>query len=251
MITLSTTTLTTYFLIVIRCSGFLILSPFQAIKAMPFHVRLLMCMMLSLFILNSMEDVSLSDTQHALGVAVFKECCNGFLLSLCFQAAFGVFSISGQLIDTQIGFNSTAIFNPTDHSHEAISSKLLGTLALFYFMASGYLHELIQGLALSFRSIKPGSLLILNSFPNIIQHCSYMFLLGLLLASPIVLSLLIIDFLTALFSKNMPQINAYFLTLPLKIIIGLLVFSLSLYGLTPFFQATFTQCFIMFQGMLS
>jgi flagellar biosynthesis protein FliR len=243
MITIALSPLTTTFLVAIRLGTVLLFSPIEAIRLLPVHTRLLLVLILSALIVANFSFPSSASNELSLLLSGMAEFCNGLILSLSLYATFAVFQVAGQLIDTQMGLNSLAILNPSDHSHELLSSRLLVMLAVLFFFASGGHHKLLQGLALSFMIINPGQPALFNGFNPIINHFSLLFSLAFMMASPVVISLLVIDIIGAVLTRNMPQISTYFLTLPIKILLGLFIFGLLLTFVNPLMEKGFQACF--------
>jgi len=239
MITLAVAPLTKTFLIAIRLGTVVLFSPIEAIRLLPVHTRLILVLILSAIMMANvtMPDGDLDDLSLVSGAIC--ELCNGLILSLSLYACFAVFQIAGQLIDTQMGLNSLAILNPADHSHDPLSSRLLMMLAVLFFFALNGHQKLIQNLALSFTLIPPGKPLVFDGFSPIIQQFSLMFSFGFMLAAPIVIGLLIVDISAAVLTRNMPQISTYFLSLPVKIMLGFFMFILLLNYVSPFMDKLF------------
>lgn len=243
MITIAINPLITTFLIAIRLGMVLLLSPIDAIRLLPMQARLLLVFVLSVIMVANMPSLTIKTDDLSLVASALSECCNGLILSLGLYASFGAFQMAGQLIDTQMGLNSLAILNPADHSHDALSSRLLVMLAvLFFFMMDGH-HALIQGLAMSFMLITPGKMVLFNGFLAMLYQYSLMFSLTILIASPVVISLLMIDITGAIITRNMPQINTYFLIIPIKIMMGLFMSSMLLSTIKPLMQTIFSWYF--------
>lgn len=243
MMTISVAPLTTTFLVAIRLGTVLLLSPIEAIRLLPIHARLLLVVILSMLVVANLSLPAMPSNEVSLVMSGLAEFCNGLILSISLYAAFGVFQIAGQLMDAQMGLNSMAIFNPADHSNEPLSGRLLVMLAVLFFFAVGGHLKLVQGLVMSFMIIAPGQLSLFNGYAPIIQQCSLMFSLAIMIASPVVISLLIIDVAGAILTRNMPQISTYFLTLPIKIMLGLFVFGLLLTYVNPAIDYVFASCF--------
>lgn len=251
MITIAVKPLTETFLVAIRLGTIVLFSPIEAIRLLPIHTRLILVLMLSILIVGNLPLIALPSNETSLVLGGIAEFCNGLLLSLSLFAAFAVFQIAGQLIDTQMGLNSLAILNPSDHSHEPLSGRLLMMLAVLFFFALDGHHQLLQALVLSFKRITPGQCAVFNGFMPIVQQCSFMFSFALMLASPIIISLMIVDVSAAVLTRNMPQISTYFLALPIKIMLGLLVFSLLLNEINPLMQKGFQACFQTLMQVMS
>lgn len=248
--TLSLPWLGTLFFIVIRVGTVLLFTPIQAIRILPVHTRLLFIFILSLLLVNYQSAAADLDNT-ALLLGGLAECSNGLILSLSIYAAFAVFQIAGQIIDNEIGFNSLAIFNPAEHSQEPLTSHLLSMLAvLFFFSLDGHLW-LFKGLAYSFVIIPPGSLKLFSGFAPVITQFGLTFSWAFMIASPIVLSLLIIDLCGAFITRNMPQVSTYFLTLPIKILLGLLLLIVMMNYISPITTKVVSHCFQSWQAVMA
>ncbi|MDI9817567.1 MULTISPECIES: flagellar biosynthetic protein FliR [unclassified Legionella] len=243
MITLIFPTLASVFLVAIRLGTVLLFAPIQAIRLLPIHARLLIVIALSTLLTANLSLPAAPVNETALVAGALAEFANGLILSMSLYAAFAVFSIAGQMIDTQMGLNSLAILNPADHSHEPLTSRLLSMLALLFFFSLGGFQWLIQGLTYSFLMIPPGELILLKGLNSIIKQFSFMFSLGLIIASPVVIGLWIIDLCGGVLTRNMPQANPYFITLPVKILLGLFLFSLMLTYISPLMGQVFDHGF--------
>lgn len=251
MITIAVSPLTTMALVAIRLGAVLLLSPIEAIRLLPIHTRLLLVFMISMLIVTNLSLPTTFSDDASLVVSGLAECCNGLILALGLYAAFGIFQIAGMLIDTQMGLNSLAIFNPTNHSHEPLSSRLLLMLCVLFFLSVNGLQKVIQGLVMSFTLIPPGRLALLNGFTAVTQQFSLMFVMAIMVASPVVISLLVIDISGAILTRNMPQISTYFLILPIKIMVGLCMFGLLLTYINPLMEKAFSTCFQSWAVLMS
>jgi flagellar biosynthetic protein FliR len=182
------------------------------------------------------------------GLAEFS---NGLILATSLYAAFAVFQIAGQIIDNETGFNATAVFNPSEHYQEPLSSHLLSMLAvLFFFSLDGH-QWFFKGMAYSFVIIPPGTLSLFAGFTPVIKQFGFMFSMAFVIASPIILALLAVDVCGALITRNMPQVSVYFLTLPIKILFGLFLLFLMMDYINPLTNKVFTQCFQTWQELMS
>ncbi|MBL7479164.1 flagellar biosynthetic protein FliR [Legionella bononiensis] len=248
--TLSITWLIHLFFIAIRLGTVLLFTPVQAIHQLPIMIRLMLVFALScLLTFNVSQQVQLDNTGILLGG--LAEFANGLILATGLFAAFAVFQIAGQLIDNETGLNSLAIFNPAEHNQESISSRLLTMLAvLFFFGMDGHLW-LFKGLSYSFIIIPPGTLALFAGFTPIIKQFGFMFTVGFMIASPIILALLAVDLFGGLITRNIPQINTYFLILPLKICLGLFLLAMMLGFIYPISNRVFERCFQTWQELMS
>lgn len=231
MIILSASYIEQLFFVSIRLGTVLLFTPISAIKQLPILVRLMLIFSLSLLFTEANSTTTLDNL--ALALASLAEAAKGLMLAASIYASFAVFAIAGHLIENQMGLNALAIFNPAEHSEVALSSHLLSMLAiLFFFNADGHLW-LLKGLAYSFLLSPPGSLTLFLEFTAIIKQFGLMFSLAFMIASPLLLTLLLIELGAGLLTRSMPQMNTWFLVLPIKIVLGFVVLRLMMDYLIP------------------
>ncbi|MCL9682621.1 flagellar biosynthetic protein FliR [Legionella maioricensis] len=248
--TLSFSWITCLLFITIRLGTVLLFTPIQAIRQLPVHTRLILIFIFSILLMNYVPNQEILDNSTIL-IGGIVEFSNGLILAASLYAAFSVFQIAGQIIDNEIGLNSLAVFNPNEHSQEPLTSRLLSMLAvLFFFGLDGHVW-LFKGFSYSFVIIPPGSLALFAGFTPIIKQFGFMFTLAFMIASPIIVALLAIDLCGGIITRNMPQINTYFLILPVKILIGLILLTLMLNYINPLTNTVFENCFHTWQDFLS
>lgn len=251
MILLMTDKLTTIFFVIIRIAAVLLFTPIEAIRIVPVHVRFVFIFAISLLIAGHLSPDVLPTGSMAITASALTEFCNGVILSLSLYATFAIFQMAGQLLDSQMGLNAQAIINPADHSHEPLSGRLLMMLATLFFFTLGGHRQLFLGLCYSFQLIPPGSNLLFDGFTPLIHQFSFMFILSLMIASPVVFGLMLIDMLAGILTRNMPQLNTYFLILPVKILLGLFLLMILLSHINPMIEYLMSLCFQTWQRIMS
>lgn len=242
---------TDVFFIFIRLGTVLVLSPIQAIRKLPIHASILFVFVLSLLISNFLPKTTPNDINSDFVLSSLTEFANGLILSTSLYACFAVFHIAGTIIDNQIGFNSISIFNPAAQQNESLSSHLLSLLSVLIFFSINAHLWLFKGLTYSFTIIPPGSLSLFSGFNPVIQQCTFMFSMAVMISSPIIITMLVIDWCSGIITRSMPQVSTYFLSLPIKIVLGLIVISLELNYFQPLSNAVFTRFFQTWQELMS
>lgn len=89
-------------------------------------------------------------------------------------------------------------------------------------------HVLIRGIRYSFELIPIGKSFVDNNIDYIINIFVQCFLTGFKIAIPIVLCLLMADFILGLISRSVPQLNVMIIGMPLKILVGIALFIISI-----------------------
>lgn len=152
----------------------------------------------------------------------------GLTLSLLFQAAL----VAGDLIDLQIGFSMAAVFNPALGTQTALMGQFLYRYTLVVFLLLNGHHVLLDALIDSFESLPAARFsLEADGLRLAADLVATVFGVGLRLAAPVVATLLVVDIAFALISRAVPQMNVFVVGMPVKVVVGLVVFVVGL-GLT-------------------
>ncbi|MCC5792172.1 MAG: flagellar biosynthetic protein FliR [Legionellaceae bacterium] len=248
---LNSTAMIPIFLVTIRLGSLFMLTPLTPIRQLPRRVRLFLLIGLSAVLVSGQEFPALPDATIPLLIAGLAELINGLILSLSIFAVFSALSLAGLLIDSQMGLNATTVLNPQANSQEALSGHFLCLLALLLFFAGGSHRLLLQALSLSLQQLPPGTLLLHSGLAPALQQFAEFFVFGLMIAAPLVFSLLLLDLAMGMITRNMPQVSVYFVTLPLKILLGITILMLNMSAIGALFEKMFQQIFRQWQSLLT
>lgn len=170
----------------------------------------------------------------ALTMMLFTELLIGMAAALSIHLVFSTLRFYGRLVDMQTGFAAAGVVDPTTQNFEAIMGSAMAFAALVLMFAWNLHHELLLGLVASFTALPFGVEGLYLDPRQLAAALSYQFSMGLVVILPIVISLFLLDVVIAYASRMMPQVNIYFVSLPLKIAVGLLVAAATLkYAAAP------------------
>jgi type III secretion protein T len=172
----------------------------------------------------------------------------GYLASLFFYAIEAV----GHIIDTQRGAAFASLMDPTTGTQTTPMGSLLTQVTILLFFTSGGFFLFLSGMYESYR-VWP----IDTYWPHFDPEFAHFFLarlddmmaLGFLLASPILITLFLSELGLGLINRFAPQLNVFFLAMPVKSGVGLLILILYLQFLLTYIQDLFIQRFDIF-GLL-
>jgi flagellar biosynthetic protein FliR len=163
-----------------------------------------------------------------LFAAVLHEVIVGGAMATGLFAGFGAFSFGGRLLDFQIGFGIANLIDLATKNNAPLLGTILSMLAvLIFFGLNGHL-IMLKMLYLSFAKLPIGSTIASLNLGALIAYFSTCFVFGFAIVAPVVLCLFIIDMGVAFMSRTMPQMNVFVMSLGLKVIVGLLVLTISL-----------------------
>lgn len=149
----------------------------------------------------------------------------GFVTNICFSAI----RYAGAFMDLQVGFAMMSMFDPNSNSNVTLIERLLYWFSIIVFIIVDGPRMMIKIFIESFNVIHIGTFILnQNSAMHVIDVFIRYFQLGIRIAIPIVLIIILTDLTMGLVAKTVPQLNIMILGMPIKIILGLSVLSLSL-----------------------
>ncbi|QCI21405.1 flagellar biosynthetic protein FliR [Buchnera aphidicola (Hyadaphis tataricae)] len=168
---------------------------------------------------------------------LFQQILIGFVLGFTAQLLFAVVNFSGEIIGLQMGLSFANFFNSNSHIGASIISRLLNIIFFLFFLSLNVHLYLIAILVDSFYSM-PIDYYFLNSsiFLILLKFSSHIFLSGLLLIFPVIITLLTVSCVMSIANRFAPQISIFSIGFPLNLLAGIF----ALYYLSsivfPFFE---------------
>lgn len=214
-------------LIFTRIASIFALIPFFGAANIPVQVRIAFIMMLTvlLYPLSAMMDAAGIQTFLDLGFHIVMETCIGLSVSIAVAIVYNAIYLAGVVIDTGIGFSMINVISATDETEMPLTANLFYLIAMLVFFITDSHHRLLEALWQCFRTVPLGmglvNLGVIDIF-NIIFVQS--FVIGIKIAAPFLLTILIADVIMGLLSKAMPGFNVFMVGMPVKILIGFVLF---------------------------
>ena len=174
----------------------------------------------------------------------------GMLLGFGVHAAFAVFGMAGSLLDLQIGFGSGNVFDPVTRANSPVLGAIFNSLAVVLFFTLDAHHAFMRGIAFSVSEIPPGSMTMAFSLEPVVRQFGAIFSLAVAMAAPVLFTLLLLEAGLAVVSRMLPQMNVYFVGLPLKILVGLTALSIASASMAPVMVRAFASIFQFWDQVL-
>lgn len=136
---------------------------------------------------------------------------------------------AGYLTSTTMGLGAGQLIDPSIGIQVASISRILGDLVILLMFATGAHYVLIQAVAGMGGTIVPGSFTISEATLNLlIDRSGDIFRVAVMASAPVIVALLLTQFVMGLITKAVPTVNIFIMSFPLTIGIGLIITSLSL-----------------------
>jgi len=168
-----------------------------------------------------------------LVLVVVRELAVGFALALGIRALVAGAELAGHLSGYQLGFSYGSLVDPQSGVRNSMFAVLYANLALVTFFGVNGHHALIRAMAASYAQIPIGLGHIDRSLLGAVTGMlGVVFVLGVRLAMPLIVALLVVEVAMGLIARAAPGINLQVVSQPLRILVGLLVIA-SIISMAP------------------
>jgi len=159
---------------------------------------------------------------------------------------------AGQLIDMQIGYGIVNVYDVQNNMQAPMMGNVLNLMLLLVFFAvNGHL-RLIDIIYLTVERMPIGSLILSPGVGIAAAEVFIMaFMLGVMTALPIIASGLTLEIAFGTLMRAVPQVHMFVVGIPLKMLIGLVMFSFTLPVFAGFSTRIFEELFIGVEKMFS
>jgi flagellar biosynthesis protein FliR len=186
---------------------------------------------------------------------VFKEFAIGSMIGFVSSLVYHAIESSGHLIDIQRGSAQASVLVPQLDIQGPIFANLQIQLCTLLFFTLNLHHVFIRGFFDSFQMIP------VNQYPEMMPHflpfieqvihmSGAIFVVAMQLTGPILLSIFMVDVVFGVMNRIAPMVNVYFLAMPVKAVVGIIMF-LASFGLILKYMATlFAQMLLQLRVLI-
>ena len=208
------------------------MAPVLSDEGIPKLIKIGLVVMFGLLITSTIPNPSIFSeitSNWQLAGLVFNEILIGFIIGLLYRLIFYGVLFAGSIVGYQIGFMFAQVFDQTNQTQVSIVGRFWYVLAMLFFISINGHHLVINGLVESFTVIPPGNFHMTGEVGEMmIKYSAYIFVIAFKIASPVIITLYLTDIALGTIAKTMPTMNVFFVGMPIKIAVGLVVMGLSL-----------------------
>lgn len=228
-----------FLLVLVRTSGIFLISPFFSSHNIPNTMKIGFSLILSGLITLTL-DIDMDYAGATFVILIVKELMVGFAIGFISYAFFSTFYVMGQIIDMKIGFGMINVVDPQHRVQVPLMGNFYYILAFLLLLSFDGHHMIINALVDSYKFIPIGKFIIKKkSAFMMVDVLAKSFATGFKLSAPIVIVIFLADLLLGILSRTIPQMNVFVVGMPLKILIGLVIISVSI----PIFYSMATGVF--------
>jgi flagellar biosynthetic protein FliR len=217
----------TFMLVFARIGTMVMLLPGLGEMNMPARVRLTIALLLTTIFMPLHRSAYAVDL-HALGPVLLllgQEIIIGAVLGITARLAVSALQVAGSVAAQQIGLGFVTAVDPTQGGQQnALIGNFLSLLAVTLVFATDLHHLVIAALNDSYRLFAPGTSLLVGDAASLVTRTvAGAFKVGIQLATPFIVFGLLFNLGLGVLSRLMPQMQVFFVGMPLSIFLGLLI----------------------------
>jgi flagellar biosynthesis protein FliR len=242
----------TFLLIFVRITTFMLTAPIFSGRQIPVIYKIGFSIVLSFLCVGVVKEPFESLSQGALILLIIKEFFVGIVLGMVANIFMYAVQFAGSLLDFQIGFFMANLYDPTFGTNTQLTGQFQNILAILVLLATNGHHLIIQAILASFDWISLQALVpawmdgTISTF--FLASLVKMFLIGFMMALPIVGTLFLVDVGLGIMAKTVPQMNIFVIFPPVKILIHFLIYIVILPSLFYLLKVLFEN---MYEAMYS
>lgn len=219
----------TVFIVFARMGSAFAVLPGFAEASVPARMRLLLAAAITLVVSPVVAGTlpPLPAEPARLALITGMECATGLFLGLIARMMLAAAHVAGMIIGYQTSLANAFAFDPATHQQGVITAAWLSLLALVVLFAGDLHHVLLRALADSYdvfpagRGVDPGEFADAAT-----QLVSRSFSLGLRMSMPFLVYAIVLFVALGLMQRLMPQMQVFFVAMPLQVTIGLILLAM-------------------------
>jgi len=220
-----------FLLILCRIAGLFAALPVFGGRRLPTRIKIVTVMAITLVCLPILQltPPPVPKDAFTIGLMVMREMLIGLTLALITQVIFAAVEFSGQVIGMQMGFSIANVIDPSMGNQTQIMSVMQTLLATLLFLSLNIHHTFIRAIVDSFSIIPLGGWHMSEALIKfLVQLTSDVFILGIRLAAPVMVTLLLTSVVLGVMARAFPQMNVFMVSFPLNIGLGFFVLGATL-----------------------
>jgi flagellar biosynthetic protein FliR len=215
-----------FVMVLTRISAFFMILPVFGWKSIPLRIKVATALLTSIFF-SLITPFRIDGSRVSVPEAVLllsNEATYGLALGLVVTVVFSTVKLSGRIVEREMGLAMAEVIDPlTDERSQPLGSLLEMIFTILFLAANGH-HLFLLMISRSYEAFPPGSIPTVPVLAGgIVKAGSVMLVAGLRLAAPMLAAFLILMVVLAVFARIIPEMNILFISLPLRVGLGLLM----------------------------
>ena len=224
-----------YLLIVVRIMTFIYVCPFFGGRQTPNLVKIGYGMLLSILLYGAVPFYPPNyNTVAGYAVIVLKEAMVGLLIGFAVTLCQQIAAFAGTVVDMQIGLSMVSMMDPASNQQVTITGSIYTQYLTMALIITGMYQYILKALAESFTVI-PINGAVINSDKMLLVLINFLkdyTVIGFRICLPIFIITFVTNVVLGILAKVSPQMNMFSVGIQIKIVVGLVIMTLTVSMLT-------------------
>jgi len=227
-------------MVLTRVSAFFLILPIFGFKAIPMRIKVALALFISLFFTmaaphaarsNPGEEISMLEVVLLLS----NEAIYGLCMGLIVTSVFATVKFCGRITERQMGLAMAQILDPLTGEQGQPLGMLMEMIFIIAFLSANGHHLFLLTISRSYEAFPAGSIPTLPiMISGIVKSGSTLLIAGLRLAAPMLAAFLLLMVVLAVVARIAPETNILFISLPLRVGLGLMLAAVFIPFITGF-----------------
>lgn len=237
-------------LIFARLGAILMLLPGFGEGSIPPRIRLAFALLFALALGPMLAGEMPSQPERPLQIAglIINEVLIGLMIGSVARMFLASAAVAGQVIGQQTGLAMAQVFDPSQGQQGALMATFLNLTFMLLLFATNIHHLLLQAAQGSYSIFPVGQLpMIEDAAQWALNAFADAFMIGVQIASPLIVFGLVFYFGLGILSRLMPQAQIFFIAMPVNIMAGLFITAIALGSMATLWLSRMERFAVEFQ----
>lgn len=217
-----------FLLIFARIIAMMLLMPIMSSTAFPAPARAGLAFFTAMAVFPMAKGLNfiIPDSGLLYAVLIIGEVLIGIIMAFVIILVFTVFQVAGQMFSIQMGFGASQVFDPLAQIQIPLLGQFLNLIAMLVFLVTGGMKKIfLMGIYQSFAAVKAVDLfarreMLISYFTGVLSN---LFEQAIIIAIPIMGTLILLSVTMGLLAKAAPQMNLLMVGFPIQITVGFIM----------------------------
>ena len=232
-----------YFWVFCRVGAFFLVIPILGTQLVSPRVRLILSGFITFLLVPLLPAPTISPGFNlSTLIVVAEQVVVGLAMGFVLQILFQVFVLTGQILAMKMGLGFASMNDPAN-------GVTVTVLSQFYLMLTTLLFLSVNGHLLMMESIVQSfvtwpvsdSNVTANGLMSVVTMGTWMFQSALIMALPVLTSILVVNIAFGVMSRSAPQMNVFAVGFPITLVFGLVLIYMGLENFLPNFMGYVDQ----------
>ncbi|CCG39656.1 flagellar biosynthetic protein FliR [Magnetospirillum molischianum] len=236
-----------FFLIFARIGAAMFMFPGLGGPLVSSRIRLLLALSISFLMLPTLGPTlpSTPPTPGSMLALLGGEVMIGVFIGSVVTFVMGTLNLAGSMIGYMTGLTNAFSFDPISQQQSQLLTGFLSNVGMLAVFSTDLHHLMFRAVIESYDLFQPGQTLPLGDFSETLSHLlTETFRIGLQFSAPLIVFGLVFYTGLGLLSRLVPQMQVFFVAMPIQMLIGMAVFMASLSTVIALFLRLFENTLI-------